>query len=211
MPIGFVTGLTAEARICRRLGPTLAGGGTPAGAAAAARILVSQGVTSLVSFGLAGGLNPALRPGMLVIPAEIVTAGRRYATDPALTRWLGGPAYSLFAVPDIIVTAAAKLAAHAATGADAIDLESGAVAAVAAEHGIGCAALRAICDPAERSLPPAALIALSGTGRIVLARVLLAVLRRPGQMAGLLQLGRDAAVARAGLVRRVGEKQAAPF
>jgi adenosylhomocysteine nucleosidase len=201
--IAIVTGLTAEARICRRLGPTLAGGGTPEGAAAAARLLVARGATALVSFGLAGGLDPALVPGTLVIPAEIVTAERRYQTDPALTRWLGGPAYTLFAGPEIVVTAGAKESLHEATGAHAIDLESGAVAAVATEYGIPFAALRAVCDPAGRTLPPAALIALSGAGRIVVARVAASVLRRPGQLADLLRLGRDAGVARAALVRKV--------
>ncbi|MBV8703468.1 MAG: hypothetical protein JO118_07120, partial [Acetobacteraceae bacterium] len=74
--IGIVTGLAAEARIVRRLGwPVAVGGGTPAGAYAAAGGLAGQGATALVSFGLAGGLHPALNAGALLIPEAILTDG----------------------------------------------------------------------------------------------------------------------------------------
>ncbi|MGD0108383.1 MAG: hypothetical protein ABSC06_30745, partial [Rhodopila sp.] len=67
--LGFVVGLTAEARIAKRFGyPVLAGGGRPEGADAAANRLVKQGANALVSFGFAGGLDPALRAGAVVIP-----------------------------------------------------------------------------------------------------------------------------------------------
>ncbi len=201
--IGVVTGLTAEARLARPLGTPRAGGGTPEGAAQAARTLIAEGATALVSFGLAGGLNPALQAGTLIIPTRVRTASTSYTTDPALTRLLGGPAHTLYAGDAVAVTAADKAALHAASGADAIDLESGAVAAVAASHGVPFAALRAICDPADSTLPPAAIIALDAHGAIALARVTAAVLRHPGQVSALLRLARDAARARAALVRHL--------
>ena len=56
--IGFVVGLEAEAQIARRFGcPVAIGGGGAAGAAQAAAVLAGQGVTHLVSFGLAGGFG----------------------------------------------------------------------------------------------------------------------------------------------------------
>jgi adenosylhomocysteine nucleosidase len=201
--ICFVTGLTAEARIASRLGLTLAGGGTPEGAGRVARALAARGATGLVSFGLAGGLNPGLAAGALVIPDAVVWRGRRYAADAALTRRLGGPVGTLYAAPAIVVSAAEKRALFETTGADAIDMESGAVAEVAAALGLGFAALRVVCDPAGTTLPPAALMALNGAGAVSMLRVAGSVLRRPGQMADLLRLGRDAARARAVLVRHV--------
>jgi adenosylhomocysteine nucleosidase len=89
----------------------------------------------------------------------------------------------------------AKTALFAATNAGAVDIESGAVALVAARHGIPFAVLRAICDPAERDLPPAALIPPNQRGGIRLARVFGSVLRQPGQLPFLPALAADAAAA----------------
>ncbi len=199
--IGIVTGLTAEARLAAPLGTTRAGGGTPEGARQAAEYLIAQGATALISFGLAGGLNPALRAGSLIIPAAVGAA----ATDPFLTGALGGPLGTLHAGREIVTTAAEKARLYAITCADAIDLESGEVAAIAAVHGVKFAALRAICDQADSTLPPAAIIAVDARGAIALARVAASVLRQPGQLPALLRLAGHAAGARAALQRRVRE------
>lgn len=100
----------------------------------------------------------------------------------------------------VVALAADKSRLWHLTGAIAVDLESGAVATVALAHGLPCAALRVICDPAERDLPPAALTALDGGGAIGLGRVLASVARTPAQILGLCRLARDAAVARRALV-----------
>ncbi len=165
--IGFVTGLAAEARIAARFGGAVAiGGGTPAGAAEAASRLVRDGATALVSFGLAGGLDPALRPGMVVVPDMVVAGGRRFVADASLAARFGGlTGHCLLAGDAIAADAAAKRALMVTTGAQAIDLESGSVARVAESHGLPFAVVRAICDPAERDLPPAALVALDRPGR----------------------------------------------
>ena len=200
--IGVVVGLTAEARIARRCFTRVEiGGGTAAGAEAAARRLIGQGAQALVSFGLAGGLDPMLRPGSVVIPDEVLTEGRVLATDPDLNEQLGGATgHTLLGAAGIAATADAKRHLFIATGCAAVDLESGAVA----RAGLPFAVLRAICDPAERDLPPAVLCALSGAGAIGLLRVIGSAIARPGQMPALLALGRDAAAARRALVERMG-------
>jgi len=203
--IGFITGLTAELALLKST-PYLAaaGGGTPEGAAGAATNLIAEGATALISFGLAGGLNPALRPGAILIPATVIEARLARACDPALLAWLGGPTdATIVAGAAIAATAADKASLFTITGADAIDLESGAVARAAAAAGIPFAVLRAICDPAERDLPPAALVALNAKGRIGGLRVLGAVLRQPRQIPALLVLSADAAAARAMLKARL--------
>ena len=65
------------------------------------------------------------------------------------------------------------------------------------------AVLRAIADPAERALPPAALIGLNAAGRPALGRVLLSLASQPGQLPALLQVARDTRRALAAL-RRAG-------
>lgn len=202
MILGFVTGLTAEARLTRRLGMAEAGGGTPQGAEAAAERLVGRGATALVSFGLAGGLDPGLIPGAVVVPAEVMEGGRGHRTDYALCARFGGQApVRALSADAILATPEAKAAARAATFAVIVDLESGAVARVAARHGLPFAAVRAVCDPAGFALPPLALEALDEGGRIGAWRVLRSVLRRPGQIPALIALSGHAAGARAALAR----------
>ena len=202
MKIGFVTGLAAEAALLRgRL--AAAGDGTPAGARAAAELLVAQGAQALVSFGLAGGLRPGLAPGTVLVPSGIAGGA---ACDSALMQWLGGSTGEpILAGERIAATVAAKAALYREFGAPAIDLESGAVAAAAAARGLPFAVLRAVADPAERDLAPAALIPLKGDGGINLAAILRSVARRPGQIPGLIGLARDAARARAALKGRLNE------
>jgi adenosylhomocysteine nucleosidase len=178
------------------------GGGTPEGAALAASRLLNQGVTGLVSFGLAGGLDPALRPGDLLCPARVGDL----ETDPDLAALFGGlTGGSLWAGDKVIATVAGKQALFRDTGAAAVDLESGAVASAAKARGLPFIAVRAICDPADRALPPAALVALGASGGIGLLRVLGSVARQPGQVPALLRLAGDAAAARRALVTAVRE------
>jgi adenosylhomocysteine nucleosidase len=166
--------------------------------------LITEGASALVSFGLAGGLRPGLAPGAVLVPGRVVEGDHAYECDPALVTMLGGATIgAMLAGKEIAVTAAAKAALFAASGADAIDLESGAVARVALANGLPFAVLRAVADPAERDLPPAALLALDGGGRISLLRVLGSVFGNPGQVSGLLALARDAAAARRALVGRL--------
>ena len=203
--LGIVVGLTAEARLARGLGGLIeAGGGTADGAARAAAHLIANGATALLSFGLAGGLAPGLPAGTLVVPTTVTDgAGRSWPTDPPLVQLLGTGAGSLLAANAILASAAEKHAAWQSTGALAADLESGAVARAAAAHSLPFAVLRAICDPAERTLPSAALSALDPEGRIRPLALARSLLRQPGQIGGLIALGREAALARTALLARV--------
>ena len=199
-PAGFVVGLAAEARLLRGCGTVGIGGGMPEGAQAAAERLVTAGVGALVSVGLAGGLDPARRPGEVIVPHFVWEAGARYESDPALIALLGGPTVELLAATAAPVASAAdKAALFRATGATAVDLESGAVARVAGRHGLPFAVLRVICDPATRDLPPAALAALDAQGAIGAGRILASLLRHPQQLPALLRLAADAGAARAAL------------
>jgi adenosylhomocysteine nucleosidase len=203
--VGLLTGLAAEARLARGLGALVeAGGGTEDGAARAAHRLLARGASALISFGLAGGLDPQLLPGALTVPRAVVLGSERWDTDPVLSARLGGATgHVLVGGGEVLATAAAKAAARRATGADAVDLESAALARAAARAGVPFAVLRAVCDPADRDLPRAALVALDARGRIGALRVLAAALAHPGEVPTLLALAGDAARARRALRARV--------
>jgi nucleoside phosphorylase len=96
---------------------------------------------------------------------------------------------------------AAKAALHASTGAAAVDMESAVVARAAARHRLPFAILRAIADPAQRALPPAALVALRPDGGIDRAAIVAALARAPLQLPALARLALDARRAFAALVR----------
>lgn len=210
--MGIVVGLAAEARIARRLGWKVAiGGGAAVGAEAAARRLIDDGSDALVSFGLAGALDPALRPGALIVPAAVIVDEMYHPTDPELSLVLGGATVRAVLGADAVVASVEeKRRLHDRTSAAAVDLESGAVARVAVARGLPFAALRVVCDAADRALPPAALVALNSRGCIGIWRVVSSLAARPGQLPLVLALAADAAVARRALVGHVRQITPAP-
>ena len=211
MLLGILTGLRAEAGIAEGLGLVRAGGGGREGAMRAVEALLAAGVDGLLSFGVAAGLDPALAPGALVVPARVRVAGQDLACDAGLLGWLGGATVAALAdAGGLLATPAAKRDLRAATGAAAADLESGPLALTAARAGLPFAGRRAGCDPAARGLPEAAALALDAAGAIRPGRVIGRLLRHPGEIGGLLALGREAAAARATLRRaraRLGERR----
>jgi adenosylhomocysteine nucleosidase len=203
--IGFVVGLTAEARILDGCGFLVAvGGGSSEGAMRAAEALIVLGAEALISFGLAGGLAPEWRPGEIIIPETVREYEDIYECDPDLLTWLGGAnTAAMLADKYIAETASQKAGLFQKFGAAAVDMESGAVARVATAATVPFAVLRAIADPSIRDLPPAALVALNSAGRIGLTRVITSIVRRPGQLPSLLALAGDAAAARKTLRQKV--------
>jgi adenosylhomocysteine nucleosidase len=203
----FITGLTAEARLLPFR--ARAGGGTAEGAARMAEAAIREGARALISFGLAGALDPALRPGAILRPAGVLWNETMYPADADLLAALGGSTCGLMLAGEATIAHAVdKQAAHARTGASAVDLESGAVAELAARHGIPFGALRAVCDTATENLPPAALAALDPAGQITLVRVAHSVLRRPAQLPALMALAAHARAARAALAEEIARMSA---
>jgi adenosylhomocysteine nucleosidase len=197
-----VTGLIAEARLVRRAGlRAVSGGGNSARTAALVRELVETGVKGLVSFGIAGGLDPTLQPGMLVLPLGVrgeggerwpVDAAWRARLDAGLSRaGLAVAAGDVLGAAEAADSVARKATLFAGNGAIAVDLESHLVARAAAGAGLPFVVLRAVADPALRALPPAALVGLDADGRPAIGRVIAALARRPGQLPALLQVARD--------------------
>lgn len=166
-------------------------------AARAARRLVEGGARGLVSWGCAAALSPALKPGDLCLPVQIIDLrARRWA---AAGSWHGRAERALQDATHLevgtllcadrpVATAAEKAALAARSGAVAVDMESAAVAAVASELAVPFLAARAIADPADMALPRAATRALDATGTLRRSVLLGELLLHPGEIGALLRL-----------------------
>jgi adenosylhomocysteine nucleosidase len=167
-----------------------------AAATAAAQALVDAGVSSLMTFGMAGGLDPKLKPGSVVIPGELLlTDGGRYATSRAWREQVAAAISPLCAVSEgnlltsthAIETPADKAAAFRDTGAAAVDMESAAVAEIAAKHNLPFIAVRVIVDTAADVLPRA-VVAASLLGRVRFLRLIGGLILAPREIVALIRL-----------------------
>lgn len=202
MPVvGVIVGLASEARLLRGCPGVRAAcsGASAARARALAAELLDGGCDALVSFGLAGGLDPRLSSGALCLPEAVLTAwGARHAVDARwrthLARRIGGaPRCALLLGTDqAIASPEEKAELFTRTGATAIDMESHAVAAAAADRAVPFLVIRAIADPAERRLPPWLAGVIGADGRPVARRLAAGLARNPADAAAMLRLGGDA-------------------
>lgn len=198
IPVLCTSGLAAEARIARAAGfQVIVGAGDPLRTATLVAAAARE-AKCLVSFGVAGGLAPHLRPGDVILSTEVIGSDRRWLPAPQFHREMaelapriGAVAGPVLGAGDIIATEQDKRRAWQDTGALAVDLESAIVARTAETVGIPFLVLRTVADPATRDLPPAALIPLAENGTPALRRVLADVVRRPSQIAALFGLARE--------------------
>ena len=166
-------------------------------------------ICGVLSFGLAGGLAPDLQPGDMVLATHVAAGDAHYDVTfdwhDAIASKLEGAVRlhrGLIAGMDVVLpNAADKAALHAVGGALAVDMESHVAAAFAHRHGLPFAALRAVSDPAARSLPKIAAHALQPDGQVDLLKVLGGVARHPGQIPALVAAGIDSERAFAALRR----------
>lgn len=131
-------------------------------ASAAAHAALEAGAVGLVSWGVAGGLHPAMVPGTVVLP-EVVYAstGEKLETD---RRWRDNlrralsPEFrvhegGLLSADAIIPTPGAKARAASGSGAVAVDMESAAIGRAALAAGRPFVVVRVILDGAGDRLP----------------------------------------------------------
>jgi hopanoid-associated phosphorylase len=167
---------------------------------------VKAGGSGIISIGIAGGLAPGLAPGDWVVASGVVADGVRFPTD---NRWssrlLNALPKALHAdisgVDAPVVGHGDKRALHETNGTVAVDMESHIAARIAATHGVPFAACRVIIDPAERTLPPAALVGMRADGRPDVFAVVRSLMQQPRQLLALLRVVADARAARSALFR----------
>jgi hopanoid-associated phosphorylase len=157
-------------------------------------------IRGVVSFGVAGGLDPSLKSGDVVVATEVVAGDARWLAGVSLSeeqiasvalgrrRVVRG---GLAGVEEVVVAQACKAALRHTTGAAAVDMESHIAAAYATEAGLPFAALRVISDPATRALPALARSAIKPNGEVDLAMILRGLVRNPRTLRALVSSGID--------------------
>jgi hopanoid-associated phosphorylase len=200
-PILIVTGLVQEARIAA--GPGMAvicSSSDPNQLRALLTTLDPTSIRGVISFGVAGGLDPSLKTGDVVVATEVMAGDTRWLAGLSLTETqiasiaLGRRRVVrglLAGVEEVVAASACKAALHSETGAAAVDMESHIAAAYAAEAGIPFAALRVISDPAHRALPVVARKAIKPNGDLDLVQIMGSVVRNPRSLRALVSTGID--------------------
>jgi hopanoid-associated phosphorylase len=201
LPVLIVTGLKQEAQIAAGPGLTVVcSSSNPIQLRELMTTFDPSSVRGIVSFGVAGGLDPALRSGDIMIATEVVAAEERWLTVAGLSdKLVAVPRLGrhrivsgvLAGVEEVVLGQVGKAALRATTGAAAVDMESHIAARYAARHGLPFAAVRVISDPAHRALPELAAAALKPDGNIDLWKVMRGIARKPSDIRALVSSGRD--------------------
>lgn len=200
-----VTGLIKEAQLAGGPGVTaVAGGGHRAALEERLGTLDPDALSAVVSFGLAGGLDPTLKVGDVLLARSVAEGRKTTSTTSELTDVLAhrlsanGEPYRLVALAGVdapVLDRAGKSRLRAISGAEAVDMESHVAGAFAAAHGLRFAVLRVVSDGADHTLPAAAGVAMCPDGSVDVLAVLTRVIQDPRQIPALLATGRNAALA----------------
>jgi hopanoid-associated phosphorylase len=167
---------------------------------------MAAGCKGLISFGVAGGLAPGLKPGTCIIGSSVIDDGEERPTDARwaqrLRRIIPDTVYGpLLGVRQPIAFASDKCALHERTGALGVDMESHMVARAAVQHGVPLAVIRVVVDPVERTIPRSALAGARPDGTIDPLAVARSLMRYPRDLIGLVRMSLDARAARNTLVQ----------
>lgn len=178
----------------------------PQAASQAALALAAAGARALLSFGLAGALDPALDAGTVLLPVAVMDgAGTVHATCASWRQQLAArvatlPAHrgrgraavggTLLSSAQPLTSALSKSQAWQGTGACAVDMESFAIASVAVAQGIDFAIARVVVDTAVDALPRSVTRATGPRGEVAVPRLLAGLLCRPTDSGALLRLSR---------------------
>lgn len=175
--VGFVTALEMESRW---LGDSddlelVVGGMGRERAERAARQLVACGVDGLVSWGVAGGLDPALEAGVVILADAIMLsdgsalssdAGWRQRLEITLDSRVPTTTVPLLHSDRVLSSVEEKRRSWERWRAAAVDMESAAIAAVAVEFGLPWLAVRVVTDTASTNLPPSVAASGGDDGRL---------------------------------------------
>jgi len=185
-----VCGLSREGAVLRGAGVRVIAGGGDAARLAETLGREAHGADGIISFGMAGALDPSLRIGDWVIGEGVTGA----FTGPCDARWTTALARALpqarrarFYADGRLIADPAEKRTLGQGGALAADMESHVAARVAAEAGIPFAVLRCISDEAGHAMPPAIAVSMAPHGGLALGAIIRSIAHNPGQIPDIMR------------------------
>ncbi len=168
-------------------------------ARSASQQLIQTGVTGLISWGTAAGLDAKLKSGDLILADTTISdSGTRYQSDPNLTDTINNKISStgisiyrgsIYSSKTVISSTTDKKEINQQTGALAVDMESSSVLQVAGENQLPGLALRVIIDTAAMELPGKLIELTDEFGQPDKLKVLSMIFSSPAIMFRLVELG----------------------
>ena len=152
----------------------------------------------ILSSGFAGALLPTMKIGQIVMANEIIDQhGQRTAINLSLESDEANGLYvgRLLTADEMVRTVEQKQQLHEKHEALAVDMESLAVAQVAAETKTGFMAVRVISDDMSADLPPEVLSIIGDTGAVRVGAALTSLFKRPESLKDMLYLRKNAQAA----------------
>jgi adenosylhomocysteine nucleosidase len=142
----------------------------------------------VLTCGIAGGLNPALRTGDVIFETN----------DHGLASQLcaaGARAGIIACAPRVVITRAEKNALREQTGADVVEMESGFIQRACLDRQIPCATVRSVSDTAQDDLPLDMNLMCDANQNLSSAKLTFAILKAPQRIPALMRLGKNCSLA----------------
>ena len=149
----------------------------------------------LLTCGFAGGLIPELKIGDVVFEIPVDGDNNDYAAVRTKLMEGGARPAKIACVDRVAATAEEKKKLRGETGADAAEMESGAVQAICRERGIRCVTVRVISDAANEDLPLDFNKFLKEDKSVDMSKLMMAVAKAPWKMGALMELQKNTKLA----------------
>lgn len=173
---------------------TAVGVGTRRAEQTTEQLFQSASVPLVIVVGIAGASASHLKIGDVVVPESVIhgPAGTTHTSTESVARL---DRKGTIRTHDELLVDPDGVAALHRTGVVAMDMETGAIAAVCERRGVEWTAFRAIGDNPERPVDPDSMTMLNPDGTGNVGAAVRFMLRHPNRIPGLVRMGRDGAKA----------------
>lgn len=168
-------------------------------ASQAAEKLLDLKIDALISWGVAGALDPTLDSGDLIIANSIISDDKNNQTtakwQKELLAFLTGKVQKaldadIYSSSEVCATIEDKRMLFEKTNAIAVDMESAAITDTAMDNNLDFMVIRSIADKADFAIPEAVLNHTDNLGNPEILKFIGSCLSKPGQIKELLTLAK---------------------